>query len=228
MSKRRPVAPPAPTATATQGPADTTTVVTDPPADDQGQDDGPDDEGAETQGAGDQPPTPPQRQAPPAPPVDQRATKAAEPAKPKVVPEVNGNSAPAAIQLLQEACEIYGVNPNPELKPRELLSWRYYPETDREPARVVIVTAGGQKLGCYEDPDFPLDPDTEETLRNIFGAWTLDGNKNRVPGPLPDDFTLPRAAVTGTSDATDHQYKGGYLKSGGRKEGDKRTAARRR
>jgi hypothetical protein len=181
-----------------------------------------------------QEPAKPGRKAQPAKPAAAAAKAPTQPAAAeapvKVAPDANGRKDAQAVDLLLEACDLFGVNPDPDVRPVELLSWRYYPADRRTdtPAKVVIVTAGGQKLGIWEDPDVPLEADTEETLRNIFGAFDVDPvTKAKVPGQLPPDLTLPRTAVTGISDRTDHVYKGGYLRSGGRREGARRQAARR-
>ena len=164
------------------------------------------------------------------------AARAAKPAKVGgriLVQEANGNSSDVAISLLLEACEKFGVNPSAEVKPQELLAWRYYPGAD-EPGRVapdavVIVTAGGAKLKHWDDPSEPMDPDTEDRLRRIFHAFRIDAKtKERVILPLPGDMTLPAVAVIGVP-GTDHQYPGGYIKAGGRvaaEEKEKRRAER--
>ncbi len=177
------------------------------------------DQGEQAQAGEQQPPVKPSQ-----------APAKAQPAKPKVIAEAHGNQSDEAIELLLEACGVFGINPDPDVRPVELLSWRYYREDVRTdtPAKVVVVTAGGQKLAIWEDPDVPLEQDTEEILRNIFGAWRVDPvTKLKVPGEMPDDLTLPRSAVTGISDSQAHVYKGGYLRSGGRREAAKRDAVRR-
>lgn len=150
-----------------------------------------------------------------------------------LVREANGNTSDVPISLLLEACERFGVNPSADVKPQELLAWRYYPGAD-DPGRVapdavVIVTAGGAKLKHWDDPAEPMDPDTEDRLRRIFHAFRVDAKtKDRVILPLPGDLTLPAAAVIGVGH-TDHQYPGGYVKSGGKaaaEEKEKRRAAR--
>ncbi len=150
-----------------------------------------------------------------------------------LVREANGNGSTTAISLLLEACERFGVNPAADVKPQELLAWRFYPGAD-EPGRVapdavVIVTAGGLKLKHWDDPSEPMDPDTEDRLRRVFHAFRVDPKtKERVIQPLPGDLTLPAAAVIGIGH-TDHQYPGGYVKSGGKaaaEEKEKRRAAR--
>lgn len=161
---------------------------------------------------------------------EQTQAKAVVPAKPKVPADSNGNCSDEAVDLLLEACDLFGINPDPETRPIEMLSWRYYAGDRRTdtPAKVVVVTAGGQKLSIWEDPDVPLEPETEETLRNIFNAWRVDPvTKLKVPAEMPNDLTLPRAAVTGLSDSQAHVYRGGYLRGGGKREAAKRDAERR-
>ncbi len=100
--------------------------------------------------------------------------------------------------VLAEACKVFGINPDPELQPRELLAARGYGDAAQfEAPAVVIVTAGGLKIR------WPLDADTEHRLRfDTFHAW----RKVRVPGtreerieelPLPKDLRLPAPARTG-------------------------------
>lgn len=143
------------------------------------------------------------------------------------------------VDLLMDACEVFGINPDPTLPPYdpkrhgaakaqflELVGWKYYPALPGEPLpnRVVLVTAGGQKLTWFDDPDYPLDPATELALRNLFHAWTIDPTtKDQVPLPLPADLTLPRQAVDGRPKAGDHVYQKGYLREGGRAESDRRA-----
>jgi hypothetical protein len=94
--------------------------------------------------------------------------------------------------ILAEACGIFGINPDPDAKPRELLSVRALgnPRYFEEPA-VRFVTAGGKKLR------WPIDADTERTLRHeIFGAIKKRGDVV-IELPLPTDLTLPDPARTG-------------------------------
>jgi hypothetical protein len=127
--------------------------------------------------------------------------------------------------LLLDACNVYGVNPDAALPTyqgrgkgpfRELLSWKFYPGDERAgiPDAVALVTVGGTKIRHYADPDFPMDADTEDRLRNVFHAWKTDPKTNEiVPLPLPDDLTLPPAAVTGIPDPRGgHVFQGGYLR----------------
>lgn len=126
-------------------------------------------------------------------------------------------------RLLAEACFVFGINPDPRTKPLELAGHRFDagdPDgTNPTPAYVSIVTAGGRKLR------YPIDSDTETILRDVFMAYTIDkatGERKLVP--LPPDMTLPREAVTGLSRTGEHQYRSGYLREGGKAEGDRRAA----
>jgi hypothetical protein len=140
------------------------------------------------------------------------------------VPESRGVSSRDALDLLLDACELYGVNPEQFHVPTELMSWSYQPanRVERTPASVTLVTAGGQKLRHYADPSFPMEPETEERLRNIFGAWRKDKDGTRIPAQLPDDLTLPETAVTGIPVSTDHVYQRGYVREGGKAEAARR------
>jgi len=103
--------------------------------------------------------------------------------------------------LFAQACVCYGLNPNPDVRPHEIMPasvagdrWAYYPGDDYEgtPARIRLVTAGGVKLA------FPMDLETEDRLRVIFKAFAVDKvTKVTTPLPLPMNLTLPREAVTG-------------------------------
>lgn len=149
-----------------------------------------------------------------------------------LVPMNSGQTeaSPHAKQLLLEACERFGISPAAEERPRELLAWNYYPARPLEdvPAAVVLVTAGGVKLKHFADPAYPMDPETEETLRRWLKAWARDAKDPQiiVPAELPDDLTLPHPAVTGLSEDRSHRYARGYLREGGKKEAAKRRAAR--
>lgn len=148
------------------------------------------------------------------------------------------------VDLLMDACRTFGIDPDPTLplydaarhgnadgRFRELLSWAFYPAQPGEPLpdKVVLVTAGGKKLTWFDDMDYPLDPQTELTLRNEFHAWTIDPKTSeQVPLPLPADLTLPRTAVDGRARKGDHVYQKGYLKEGGAKEAERRDQVRRR
>lgn len=155
--------------------------------------------------------------------TDQPAARGSEPRLGGFTLPDNLKSA-AGAALLLEACNTYGVDPDLTLPVyaghgagpfRELMAWKFYPgnEAAGVPDAVNIVTVGGVKVRHYADPDFPMDPDTENRLRGVFHAWKTDPKTNEVvPIPLPDDLTLPRTAVTGQSESTAHTYKGGYLK----------------
>jgi hypothetical protein len=156
----------------------------------------------------------------------------------RLVLEQNGTTSDHAISLMLEACDIYGVNPSADQVPRELLAWRFYQGED-DPARgvtadaVVIVTGGGLKLKHYDDDDpaNPRDLDTVDRLRRAFGLFQKDPKtKETVVLPLPGDLTLPAATVNGIGH-TDHQYPGGYVKTGGKHaaaEKERRRAERAR
>jgi len=182
-------------------------------------------------------PAPVQTQPAPEPPAQAPAAPARrtepkeEPATATLLPCDNGavEASPAMKELLLDACERFNVDPTLERVPRELLKWRYEPANrlTRVPAAVVIVTSGGVKLKHYEDPDYPMDQDTEETLARIFGAFAKDADKNVVRTPLPEDLALPIQAVTGIPQTADHVFRRGYLREGGKKEADKRDKAQR-
>lgn len=191
------------------------------------------------EGGGEQPQGTAPAAAPPAPPAPPAApAKPAAPAmqlaKPAdividVVPESNGRTDEASRELLFEACERFGVNPDSKCRPKELLGWRFYPgdPTDDVPDSVVFVTAGGLKVRHWADPDYPMDQDTEELLRNTFQAFVINEKKERIPAPLPDSLILPEVSVTGMPNSKRHIYQGGYLRSGGKAEADRREAADR-
>ena len=136
--------------------------------------------------------------------------------------------------LLLDACNTFGVNPDTSLPIwagrgtgpfRELLAWKFYPgqESAGIPDAVVLVTVGGVKVRYHQDPDFPMDADTETRLRIVFHAFKTDPKTNEVvPLPLPEDLTLPRSAVSAqTNPNAGHQYRGGYLR---RSQADPRNA----
>lgn len=130
-----------------------------------------------------------------------------------LMPEANGRTDREATDLLLEACDRWGVHPGVDQRPRELLSWRFYPADPIEgiAAAVVLVTAGGTKLKHFADG--AIDADTDETLRRIFRAFEIDPRtKEARPAALPADQTLPEVAVTGVVTATTHQHRGGYLR----------------
>ncbi len=126
------------------------------------------------------------------------------------------------------------MNPTSTCRPPELKAWTFYPgdDVDGRPDAVVLVTFGGVKVRHYADPDFlafgctepAMDSDTEERLRRIFNAFKVDPKTKEVsPAPLPADLTLPATHVDGRVRSTDHQYRGGYLKAGGKTEAAKRA-----
>lgn len=162
----------------------------------------------------------------------------AAPEKGKTIVPMNNGATESTDEmrgLLLDACERFGVDPCIETRPQELASWNYY-KADRlagTPASVVIVTKGGVKLRHYDDPDYiapgatapAMDQDTEERLANIFQAFERDAQKNIVRKALPADLALPAMAVTGLSTKTEHRFRRGYLKEGGKAEAERRTAA---
>jgi len=126
-----------------------------------------------------------------------------------------------AIRLLAEACYVFGIDPNPKLKPRELLSHRFDAgEPDGVPVippSVIMVTAGGLKIR------YPVDVDTEHRLRIVYNAYRVNGKTGEKEVlPLPPDLTLPREHVDGKVRSSDHQYRTGYLREGGKSESDRR------
>jgi hypothetical protein len=161
-----------------------------------------------------------------------------EPATSTLVRMDNGQTEAtgAMRELLLDACDRFGVDPTEESNPRELINWKYYHEDvrNRVPASVVLVTAGGVKVRHYADPDYlapgctelAMDQDTEEILARIFGAFTKDPQTKEIRRTaLPKDLALPPQAVTGLSQAKDHQYRRGYLREGGKVEADRREKA---
>jgi hypothetical protein len=132
---------------------------------------------------------------------------------------------PDFAQLLAEACYVFGINPDPALKPRELAAYRVDPgDPDGVPAvpvSVVLVTAGGLKVR------YPIDDDTENRLRLVYGAYKV----NRATGerevlPLPEDLTLPRANVDGVVRSDEHVYRTGYLREGGKEAAARKAKLR--
>lgn len=160
----------------------------------------------------------------------EQATKppAAAPATPRdrtfaddILPERHGREKdPIARRLLLQVCEMFGVNPSQTARPAELAAWFYYPAVPLEdiPAAVHIVTHGGKKLKVFADLTVP-----QETVAQLAGVFGLQV-KPDLTADLPDNLTLPAQAVTGLSGKGDHRYEGGYLKSGGKKEADRRQA----
>lgn len=127
--------------------------------------------------------------------------------------------------LLLDACNVYGVPPDMSLPMpnnrgrgpfRGLLAWKFYPGDEQAgtPDSVALTTVGGLKIRFYADPEFPMDLDTENRLRNVFHAWKTDPKTNEiVPLPLPDDLTLSPQAVFGqVPKQGPHVYPGGYLR----------------
>lgn len=183
---------------------------------------------------------PPQAPAATPPPATAAPPAAASQADP------GGYKLPAALarlagaDLLLEACNVFAVDPDQDVRPVELDNWKFYPGNRLEgrPDQVVLVTRGGMKIGWFRTPDHPdqallvthgaqFDQATETRLRPIFGAWQTDPKtKDVTPIPLPDDLALPAAVVTGLSDAQAHVYKKGYLQSGGKQEADRRAQNR--
>ena len=183
-------------------------------------------DGENTQAAA--PATPP---APPAPPA--RPAAAPAPRKLQLVEEAGKRTDQEAVNLLLAACEKFGVNPESTCRPPELKAWRFYPadDLDHVPASVVIVTHGGMKIRHYGDPDYmavgclepAMDQDTEDRLRRLFGFWNVDPKtKDVTPAPFGPDLTLPATSVDGRVRSGDHQYRGGYLKAGGKEAAAKR------
>jgi hypothetical protein len=134
-----------------------------------------------------------------------------------LVPASNGRNDEAAIRLLLEACEKYGVDPTRKQRPKELAAWAFYPANEEDdvpiPDSVVIVTFGGVKIRHFADPDYvarfatekAMDPETEERLRHVFNAFRTEtygaygGSRveRTVPVPLPADLTLSDHHRTG-------------------------------
>jgi hypothetical protein len=126
--------------------------------------------------------------------------------------------------LLGEACLIYGINPDPRARPIELPfnAWRFYPgdRADDQPDRVALATAGGLKL---------FHPPTDDTLTKLRQVFKLQRTNPKTGdiyfAPLPEDLTLPRSLIDGRVPTSAHVYKGGYLRSGGKAEADRREQA---
>lgn len=113
--------------------------------------------------------------------------------------------------LYAEACEVYGVNPDPA--GREVIS-EIVPTAGDEfahppiPRRVRFVTAGGLKIV------HPMDQLFEEQLRTWLKAFRMNRQTGeREATELPADLTLPREAVTGISTKVEHRFEAGYLRS---------------
>lgn len=144
--------------------------------------------------------------------------------------DARGRTSAEAKRLLVYACNLFGVNPSVNAKPRELMNWRWVSGEGEAPDAVVLVTGGGLKLKCFEDPDWPMDRETEDRIRKAMNLFRVNKEKTEVvPLPLPADLTLPRHCVDGMAPGQkrDHVYKRGYVKSGGRIEAARREAARK-
>lgn len=179
--------------------------------------------------AADQAPAPPAA-APPAPaaaakpaPAPQAAT--ARPAEVKLPQERHGRQDETAVRkLILHVCQLFGVNPAKDARPQELLTFTYYQGAaeDDIPDAVSLVTGNGLKLKVFADDS--IAEDSIPLLAAVFGVQReKDGSYN-----LPEDVTLPRVACTGVSASTEHQYKGGYLKSGGKQEAARRQALKKK
>jgi hypothetical protein len=127
---------------------------------------------------------------------------------------------PEERRLLAEACYVFGIDPDPTLKPRELASYRYDAGDPNAatpiPAYVSLGTSGGLKIR------YPMDEDTETRLRVVYNAFRVNKAGEREVLPLPADLTLPRSNVDGIVRSSEHQYRTGYLKEGGKAEAEKR------
>lgn len=182
---------------------------------------------------------------PPAPPAAAPpATAAADAPARQLVPQANGTVETLDHQkaLLLEACERYDVDPTIHDQegdgPQELGSWQFYKadQVNRIPASVVLVTRGGVKVRYYADQGYMadncsepgMDLDTEDRLARLFGAFTKDPKTKEVKRlPLPEDLALPPQAKTGISGSSEHTYRKGYLREGGKQEADRREAKAR-
>lgn len=185
------------------------------------------DQGAGDQGAGDGGGD--SKDAGKAPPAAPAEAKEPEPVAGPILKETNGRTDKAAVALLMRACELFGIDPHQDARPRELAEWKFYPgdRLDGIPDAIVLITMGGVKIKWFADEDYPIDQETEERLAQKLNAFRVDGaTKGLVRVDLPDDLTLPRAAVTGLTDAQDHRFKGGYLRSGGKTEAARREQAK--
>lgn len=157
----------------------------------------------------------PAAEAKPAKADKKKAAAAADEDKdPELVRDSGGRTDAAAVDLLMDACERFGVNPEVDARPQELAAWRFYPgdRLEGRPDAVVIVTHGGVKLKHFADPNHPMDPDTEDKLRAIFKAFTINAMKEVIPTALPVSLVLPSAAVTGQVEQKGHVHRGGYLR----------------
>jgi hypothetical protein len=127
-------------------------------------------------------------------------------------------------KLFAEACVAYGVNPDPDVRPMNVLHevgrarWRYVPARPEfsEPERVRFVTGGGVKIV------HPADEEFEGRLKKHFRS-EREVNGHVVDVGLPANLTLPEPLVTGQiPEPTEHVQPGGYLKQAAQR------AARRR
>lgn len=152
------------------------------------------------------------QQAPPPPARTEPATEGEQFAMPERYAGEPG------AEILIGACEMFGLNPDPDIAVREILGWKHYPETPTRPESIRLVSGGGRALRVWADPDKAFDDETMFQLREIFGAWGMDREKKRVPLPLPDDLTLTYEAATGHPASDAHVYRrGGYLREGAKK-----------
>jgi hypothetical protein len=127
-------------------------------------------------------------------------------------------------KLFAEACVAYGIDPDPNVRPMNVLHevgqprWRYVnarPEF-REPERVRFVTGGGVKVV------HPMDEDFEHRLKGHFKTTRMVSGK-LVDVGLPANLTLPEPLVTGQVPEPQEQVvPGGFLKQAAQ------AAARRR
>lgn len=119
-------------------------------------------------------------------------------------------------ELFAEACICYGVNPDPDVLPIEILPgeagarWKLYAgnRLRGEVDTIAFVTAGGVKVR------HPMDEQFEAVLRRWFGLIAQDPKTHEVVIlPLPNSLTLPREAVTGIARKVEHVFPKGYLRS---------------
>lgn len=132
------------------------------------------------------------------------------------------------VDLLMEACSLYGINPDKDAPEVHLLNWRFKAGDRRRrvPDRIVLVTAGGLKIA------HPADDDTVERLRHVFRCFkenkAKDGSVSIEILDLPEDLTLPTVHLNGQVPGSGHHvYPRGYLREGGAAESNRRLQARR-
>jgi len=104
------------------------------------------------------------------------------------------NVRPEHAPILAEACGVFGINPDPELQPRELAGHRIEGSAEEFVLPYAsIVTCGGLKLR------YPMDERTEHWLRyNVFKAFRKDKRTGEITElPLPRDLRLPSHHKTG-------------------------------